>query len=110
MKPIREHLANFNLAGFSYYEGATCFKQLEIGAQVDVVLEEDNKYDPRAIAVYFKDYKLGFVPRQENRILYKLLKVGLKTHIEMRIQKIDPTDHPESQIHIVAHLIATIQK
>ena len=57
-----EHLANFTIAGFTYYEGALAFKKLKIGKQVELKLEEDNKFDARAIAIYYKAYKLGFVP------------------------------------------------
>lgn len=100
----REHLANFNIAGFTYYEGTLCFQELSIGTQLQVVLEEDNKYDARAIAIYYGEYKLGFIPRQENRIFYKLLKVGIHK-FELRIQRVDATEHPENQIQVVAHLI-----
>mgnify|MGYP000159171693 CR=1 FL=1 len=75
----KEHLAHFNIAGFTYYDGPECFKKLKIGKQLKLDLEPENKYDARAIAIYYKDLKLGFVPRSENRIIYKLLKVGLQS-------------------------------
>ena len=100
----REHLANFNIAGFTYYEGVLCFQQLQIGTVLQLSLEEDNKYDARAVAIHFGEHKLGFIPRTENRIFYKLLKVGI-TNFEARIQMIDGKEHPESQVQLVVHLI-----
>lgn len=100
----REHLANFNIAGFTHYEGVLCFQELQIGTSLNVVLEEDNKFDARAVAIYFGDYKLGFIPRAENRIFHKLLKVGFK-NFDMRIQRIDAAEHPENQVQVVVHLI-----
>ncbi|WCO01782.1 HIRAN domain-containing protein [Psychroserpens ponticola] len=101
----KEHLANFHIAGFTYYEGASIFRKLKMGRKLILKLEEENKYDPRAVAIYYKDFKIGFIPRQDNRIFYKLMKVGLSDHIQVRIQQIDATASPEEQIRLVAHLV-----
>lgn len=100
----KEHLANFNIAGFTYYDGIDCFEQLQIGTNLKLVLETDNKYDPRAVAIYFNEFKLGFVPRADNRIIYKLLSVGLDC-ISTKIQMIDASEDPEGQIRVVMHLV-----
>lgn len=77
---------------------------MQIGTVLTLKLEEDNKYDARAVAIYLGEHKLGFVPRNENRIFYKLLKVGI-TNFEARVQMIDDKEHPESQVQVVVHLI-----
>ncbi|MDD3458488.1 MAG: HIRAN domain-containing protein [Weeksellaceae bacterium] len=100
-----EHLAHFFIAGFTYYDGALVFRKLKIGKKLRLELEEDNKYDHRAVAVYYKKHKIGFIPRTENRIFYKLLKIGLGENIRMTVQSTDRRQHPESQVQIVAHLI-----
>lgn len=99
----KEHLANFNIAGFTYYDGVDCFRELKIGTHLKLVLEEDNKYDPRAVAIYFENYKLGFVPRAENRIIYKLLKIELDC-LMVKVQMVDANAMPEDQIGVVVHL------
>ena len=101
---MKEHLAHFHIAGFTFYEGVTVFEKMKVGKKVKFQLEEDNKWDPRAVAIYFKGEKIGFIPRTENRIIYKLLKVGI-TQFEARIQKIDPTEHTERQVEVVVHLL-----
>ncbi|NDP26403.1 MAG: DNA-binding protein [Flavobacterium sp.] len=103
---MREHLTHFDIAGFTYYEGVLAFNELKIGVQLQVKLEEDNKYDSRAVAIYYNDFKLGFVPRSENRIIYKLLKVGIDC-MEVRIQRVDEKENPENQIGVVIHLVKT---
>lgn len=100
-----EHLTNFSITGFTYYDGALVFKHLKIGKSLKLKLEEDNKYDPRAIAIYYKEHKIGFIPRSENRIIYKLMKVGLIDNLRIIIQQINPQAEPEQQIRIVIHLI-----
>ncbi len=100
-----QHLAQFKIAGFSYYEGAFVFRKLKIGTKLKLQLEEENKYDCRAVAIYYKKHKIGFIPKTDNRIFYKLIKVGLAKHIRVVIQQVSPHEHPENQIQIVAHLI-----
>lgn len=103
-KRHKEHLDHFNIAGFTYYDGAEVFDQLKIGSILTLELDEENKYDARAVKILFNDYHLGYIPRSSNRIFYKLLKIGCK-NIEVRIQRIDGNDMPEDQVSVVAHLI-----
>jgi hypothetical protein len=105
MKTRKEHVSHFNIAGFTYYDGPLVFKKLTIGKKLKLKLEEDNKFDARAVALYFKGKKLGFIPKSENRIIYKLLKVGLGSNLSIVIQQVDPYEHPEKQIMVVVHLI-----
>lgn len=100
----REHLSHFSISGFTYYDGVLVFNQLDIGSELRLEAEPENKYDPRAVAIYYKDHKLGFVPRSENRIIYKLLDVGF-TRFEVRVQQLDKQSHPESQVGVVVHLV-----
>ncbi|WP_299095937.1 HIRAN domain-containing protein [uncultured Winogradskyella sp.] len=101
----KEYLANFCIAGFTYYEGVSVFRKLKIGKKLILKLEEENKYDPKAVAIYYKDSKIGFIPRNENRIFYKLIKIGLSNLIEIRVQQKDASAYPEEQIRLVAYLI-----
>lgn len=100
---IKEHLTHFAIAGFTYYEGVEVISDMKIGDRLKLKLEEDNKYDSRAVAIYYGKKKLGYVPRTENRILYKLLRVGFEG-LRVRVQRIDPQAHPESQVYVVIHL------
>lgn len=101
----REHLANFYIAGLTYYDAPLCFDKLKIGTKLSLVVEDDNKYDARAIAIYYKEHKLGFIPRVENRIFYKLLTMGYNTIFDIIIQQVSPDQNPEQQIRVVAHII-----
>lgn len=103
-KKVKEHLAHFNIAGFSYYDGAEAFPELKMGVKLDVSLDPENKFDARAVIVSYKDYKLGYVPKTANEIFYKLLRVGAK-NIVARVQRLDETEHPEQQVWVVAHLV-----
>ncbi len=100
-----EHLAHFHIAGFTYYNGPLVFSKLKIGKKLEMKLEEDNKYDARAIAIFYKNQKIGFVPKTENRILYKMLKIGLEKNLRMVVQMVNPAENPERQVQVLVHLV-----
>lgn len=57
-----------------------------------LVLEPDNPFDYRAIAVHYRGHKMGYIPRRLNKVLYNLLRDGaaletkLRLHIEGEIE------------------------
>ena len=93
----RKHFDHFNIAGFTYYEGVLAFKQLEIGTELMMKPEPENRYDENAVAIYFKKHKLGFVPRKSNKALAALLNAG-QNIFEMRVHQIAPDAYPEQQV------------
>lgn len=99
----RIHYKNFPVAGFSYYEGVLVFNKLKIGTKLALKAEPENKYDPLAVAIYYKKHKLGFVPRSANYSLAKLLGAGHNL-FEARVQHIDKTAFPEDQLGVVVFI------
>ncbi len=51
--------------------------QIEVPTPLDLLREPDNAYDKRAIAVYHYGVKLGYLPREDNLVLSKLIRRGL---------------------------------
>lgn len=95
---------HFPLAGATYYDLPLVFKQMEIGDQLTLKAETDNRYDEFAIAIYYQEHKIGFVPRDCNEHLSKLLQLGLDI-FDARIQTLCPNAHPSEQVHVVLHLV-----
>ena len=100
------HLTNFNIAGFSYWDGPEAWEKLRIGTTLQLVREADNAFDPYAVAIYFDDLKLGFIPRDENHDISKYLDMGWGDMYEVRIQKLDPTAHTEAQVEVIVYVTA----
>ena len=98
------HLTNFHIAGFGYWEGCEAFEQLKIGTRLELVREEDNKFDPYAVAIYYGDFKLGFIPRENNHDISKFLDMGWDNLFEVRITRITPDAHPESQVEVIVYV------
>ena len=100
----RVHLADFHVAGFTYWDGCEAFKYLKIGTELKLVRETGNAFDFYAVAIYFKDLKLGYVPRTENHDISKYLDMGLEDVYEVRITRVTPDAHPEQQVEVVVYV------
>lgn len=104
-RPVKKvHLTNFRIAGLSYFEGCEAFEMLKIGTKLDLVREPDNQFDPYAVAIYYGEYQLGYIPRGSNHDISKYLDMGLTDIYEMRITRITPDAHPEQQIEVILYI------
>jgi hypothetical protein len=98
------HFANFHIAGFTYYNGVDVFENLKIGTKLTLQAEPENAFDPNAIAIYYENDKLGFVPRGENELIRKFLNLGYTNMFEVKINQISPESHPEKQVRVVVRI------
>lgn len=73
--------------------------------RLELVRETDNAFDPYAVAIYYDDFKLGFIPRGENHDISKYLDMGLTGIYEVRITRISPDVHPEQQVEIIVYIV-----
>ena len=83
----RKHFLHTNVAGFMYWDGCEAFSRLEIGTKLELVREADNRHDADAdaVAIYFKDYKLGFIPGSENGVFAQFLDMGHVDLFDVRV-------------------------
>ena len=95
----RKHFLHCNLAGFTYWEGCIAFEKLKVGTKLDLVREEFNRHDPDAVAIYFRDMKLGFIPRHLNEVIAQFMDMGHEDIFEVRVCRLCKDAHPEHQIH-----------
>ncbi len=100
-KTTDRHFSNFFIAGFTYWEGCVAISKLRIGVSLRLVRESENRFDPNAVAIYLDDYKLGFVPRDENELIAKFLDLGYSKIFDLRVQRIALDAHPEKQVGVV---------
>lgn len=95
------NLFDCHIAGFAYYDGLDVIEQLVPAAPVALVSEPDNPYDPEAVAVYFGETKLGYVPKAHNSCISSLLYFGHGGIFDAKISSRDLEEHPENQFRIV---------
>ncbi|WP_345892976.1 HIRAN domain-containing protein [Enterococcus cecorum] len=95
------HIMDFHLAGFAYCDGLDVIEELRLGQSVQLVREEGNPHDPDAVAVLYKNTKIGYVPAQYNGLFSTLLYYGHGYILEARIQMVNLETHPERQFRVV---------
>jgi len=98
------HFADFHLAGFAYWDGVEVFNDLKVGSRLELRPESDNPYDPEAVAIFYENKKLGYIPRASNAQISQLLHFD-NNIFEAFICQIDLDKHPERQIRVVVKLI-----
>lgn len=101
-------LKSFLIAGFQYHEGALAFSQMEIGTKLQLRAEPENRWDHNAVAIYFADYKLGYIPRDENHDIAKILQAGHEI-FETVVQQLDPRENPANQVRVVIFVLPAEQ-
>lgn len=71
---VREYDLNiFPVAGFPYYAGPALLDRLQPEVPLRLVLEPDNRYDPRAVRIEAFGRHIGYVPRADNLPVNRLL-------------------------------------
>ena len=103
-KLIDRHFLNFEIAGFTYWDGCMALEELKPGTRLILAREEENKFDPYAVAIYYGDYKLGFVPRKVNQQLSQFLDLGYGDIFEAFVQRVSPDRHMEDQVGVVIYI------
>ncbi len=83
METIKTYLLHCYIAGLQYYEVLEVWKKLEIGQELSLVPEPENRYDHNAVMVAFEGKKLGYLPRSENRHVAKILNAGHKPYVAL---------------------------
>lgn len=71
---------SFNLAGTSG-GGSGTFNTSQLRAEVTLMREPLNNYDKQAIAVYLDGIRVGYVPRDTNQWINKLILEDYHWHI-----------------------------
>jgi hypothetical protein len=97
------HFVDFHIAGFTYNDGLDVIEDLKLATVVELRSESDNPYDPNAVAIYFYEKRIGYVPQVENSIISKLLYFGHDI-FEASISAVALDQHPEKQFRVSVRL------
>ncbi|MDP4269225.1 MAG: HIRAN domain-containing protein [Bacteroidota bacterium] len=70
-------LIEIQVAGTSFRKNIKELEPLlEPGQMYRMVREPENQYDANAIAIYFDEEKMGYIPAEQNEIIARLMDVG----------------------------------
>jgi hypothetical protein len=86
------------IAGFQFHRGASLWPLLRVGQVLDLVREPGNPHDTNAVAVYFNEDRLGYLPRTENQIVAQMLDRDEK--LEASIIRLMEDENPWNRVRI----------
>ncbi len=84
------------LAGYQYHRASGVWPFLRVGEAIKLRREPGNPHDPNAIAVWYKNEHLGYVPRRENKTLAQMMDRGER--LEARIVRLLDDENPWRRI------------
>lgn len=61
------------VAGFRHYKGMELLSEMEVNDFIELRREPENEYDEFAIALYWQQEKIGFIPANYNETIARLL-------------------------------------
>jgi len=96
-------LKELPLAGFEYHRGEGIWPFLAIGAPVRLKREPFNMHDRNAIAVWFHNDRIGYVPKRENLLLARLMDNGER--LEARIVRLLEEENPWRRVRLRIELL-----
>lgn len=95
------NVEDFHLAAFAYYDGLEVVNQLKPGTFLNLLAEPTNPYDSEAVAIFYQGKKLGYIPKDRNTLISRMMFYGHSDILEARVQMVDLTVHPERQLRVV---------
>lgn len=105
MSVFSKHYADFDVAGTRFWDAALVIHDIQVGDGLQLVPEPQNPHDPNAVALVWRDTKLGYVPRALNELPAQLLRFGHTHVLECRVLKVDPKAETWEQIHVGLYFV-----
>lgn len=96
--PRRVTLQESPVNGFQYYDGEKLLPRLRAGKRLSLRREPQNPYDGRAVAVYLRNRKLGYLPRVENTAVAFLMDSG--EQLESVVAEVIPENYPWNAVRV----------
>ena len=94
------------VAGFQYYDGERLFSELAEGDLLELRREPDNRYDRKAVEVYWKGRKLGYLPRVENYSISQMLDRGER--LACRVTELGNGPSPRGRVKIEVSMLLSL--
>jgi hypothetical protein len=96
-------LLRFKVAGFQFYKGEKLMDTMQAGQALTIHREPENPHDRHAIAIYYRNEKIGFVPRSKNEVLSRLIDLD-SSRISAEIIEVRSADNPWDAVAAAIYL------
>lgn len=89
---------HLGLAGFQHHRAEGIWPFLRPGLELRLRREPWNRHDPLAVAVYYRQEKLGYLPRSGNAAVARWLDQGRT--LRASIASLADTPHPRGRVQL----------
>jgi hypothetical protein len=93
----------FYVAGFQFYEGPGILGEMNVGDELSMKAAPDNPHDHYAVELYFKNSKIGHIPRTDNKHISRLLRQEFP--MICRIKNIQANEPTWQQLKVAVWII-----
>ncbi len=91
------------LAGFNYYSAELVWSKLQVGDELILRRQPHNPYDHKAVEVFWRRHKLGYLPRVDNSAISQMM--GRGQSLRAYISWLNVDDNPWKRIGINVELV-----
>ncbi len=110
MEAKKKYYMDCHLAGRMYHDSDEVWNELKVGTPLGLRLDKENRFDGNAVEVIYTDakreeFRLGYIPRDDNKQVAAFLEMGWTDIFECRISKLNPEAHPENQVHLTIRIV-----
>ena len=91
--------------GMAYYEADRVISALRVGDSPELRREPENRHDEKAVEVYWRNRKLGYLPRVENAAVAQMTDNGER--LECSIVEIVPSKFPWEAVTVRVDLVVS---
>ena len=116
MEAKKKFFMDCHLAGRKYHDADEVWDKLKVGTLLQLQRDLENRHDTDAVAVMYHneedgdDYRIGYIPREDNETIASILEMGWTDMFECRISKINPDAHYENQIRLTIRIVRNEKK
>ncbi len=100
----RYYLLQSFVRGFRFYEGLKLLDEMHKGDLLEMLREPANEYDPNAIALCFNQHKIGFIPKEDNDILSRLMDADV-VKLQAEITHLNKEAKAWENVHIGVYVL-----
>lgn len=86
------------ISGYQYHRGTQLEHLFNSGTEFLLKHEPENPFDEDAVAVYYEDARIGFIPPTNNVEIVQLLRGG--NQLKARIARFEPELEPWERVYV----------
>lgn len=105
MKNNMETLLTTYVAGWGWHDGASVLRMLKPGKRLRLIREAGNKHDVNAVALYFSNTKIGYIPKKENGAIAKLMDDGMGSSLAACVSAVEQDAQNQMMVRFIIYKI-----